>query len=60
MPFGAHKGQVLRAIPMAELMSSVQWVRDKMKFLKFRSAANDWLETLAAPGGAPIRTREVA
>ena len=60
MPFGNHKGEPLKVIPMADLMSSVQWAKDKGKFKEFQIAATDWVERLATPGGTPIGTRGAA
>lgn len=60
MPFGSHKGEPLKAIPMGDLMSSLEWAKGKGKFKEFQLAAADWLETLVTPGGTPIGTRGAA
>ena len=60
MPFGTHKGKPLKLIAMADLMSSVEWAKNKGKFKEFQAAANDWLEQLATPGGVPLTARGAA
>jgi hypothetical protein len=61
MPFGSKKGQPLKTIAMADLMSSLQWAKDKDKFKEFQIAVTEWLATLAAPGAqSPFEAPKVA
>lgn len=61
MPFGNKaKGQAIRFMDTADLMSALQWARDKGKYREFQAAANEWLATLVTPGAVPLGARGAA
>jgi hypothetical protein len=61
MPFGNKaKGQAIRFMDTADLMSALQWARDKGTYRAFQAAASEHLATVASPNGEQLLGARVA